>query len=196
MPDDAKDFVWVGNHPGLDLVNTEAVDLRGDRRELVTDLVDLVDWAVAAGLVDAESAERCRRADERTGLTVLAWFRRLRRALRTVLESPDGAAAANALDAAVAAIPVRLSYRPGRDHSVPPLDAAEPLDRLRLALAAAALDATRLDRSRIRRCESERCALVYFDTTKNRSRRWCDMAVCGNRAKARAHYRRSRASSA
>ena len=195
MPDDTKDFVWVGNHPGLDLVNTEAVDLRGDRRELVTDLVDLVDWAVAAGLVDAESADRCRPADERSGLTVLAWFRRLRRALRAVLESPDGAAA-SALDAAVAAIPVRLSYRPGRDHGVPPLDAAQPLDRLRLALAAAALDAAGLDRSRIRRCESERCALVYFDTTKNRSRRWCDMAVCGNRAKARAHYQRSRASSA
>jgi predicted RNA-binding Zn ribbon-like protein len=195
MPDDAKDFVWVGNHPGLDLVNTEAVDLRGDRRELVTDLVDLVDWAVAAGLVDAESADRCRPAGERSGLTVLAWFRRLRRALRAVLESPDGAAA-SALDAAVAAIPVRLSYRPGRDHGVPPLDAAQPLDRLRLALAAAALDAAGLDRSRIRRCESERCALVYFDTTKNRSRRWCDMAVCGNRAKARAHYQRSRASSA
>jgi predicted RNA-binding Zn ribbon-like protein len=32
-----------------------------------------------------------------------------------------------------------------------------------------------------------------MDTTKNRSRRWCDMTTCGNRAKGRRHYERRRA---
>lgn len=67
-----------------------------------------------------------------------------------------------------------------------------PVDGLRLALALAVLDATTLDRTRIRRCQGDRCGLVYYDTSKNRSRRWCDMAACGNRAKAAAHYRRTK----
>src|SRR5262245_65616660 len=126
MPRDASDFVWVGHHPGLDLVNTEGVDAVGDRREFVADLDDLVDWAIAAGLVDAESAESCRGVDEQTGQGVLAWFGRLRAALRAVLESADGRDPAEALDAAVAAVPVRLTYRPREAHTRPPTDCAGP----------------------------------------------------------------------
>jgi hypothetical protein len=108
-----------------------------------------------------------------------------------VLESGEtpSSTAARALDAAVAGVAVRLHYQPGR-HSLP-LAASGPLEQLRLALALAALQATVLDRSRVRRCASPRCALLFHDTTKNRSRRWCSMATCGNRAKARAHYRRT-----
>ena len=195
MRHDADDFFWVGNHPALDLVNTEAVNARGDRLELVTDVADLIDWATAAELIDADLAEPCRAASDWRGRIVLDWFRRLRGALRCVLESADDASA-DALDEAVAAVPVRLGYRPGHRFDAPPLCATAPLDRLRLAIATAALEATRLDRSRIRRCGNERCVLLYFDTTKNRSRRWCDMAVCGNRAKASAHYRRHHTSGA
>ena len=35
------------------------------------------------------------------------------------------------------------------------------------------------------------CHWLYFDESRNRSRRWCDMNVCGNRAKARRHYDRT-----
>jgi predicted RNA-binding Zn ribbon-like protein len=183
--------LWVCNHPGLDLVNTEAVDAHGDRLELVVNWAALVDWTETAGLIDAELSELCRAAGERQARAVLAWFRRLRAALRAVLESGDQPEAAQALGAAVGEIPVRLSV--WHADSGPPVDATTPLDQLRLALAIAALDATRLDRSRVRRCGSPRCVLLYYDTTKNRSRRWCDMAVCGNRAKASAHYHRSTA---
>ena len=37
---------------------------------------------------------------------------------------------------------------------------------------------------RVRRCADPRCARVFYDGTKNAARRWCDMATCGNRAKA------------
>jgi predicted RNA-binding Zn ribbon-like protein len=188
---DANEFRWVGNHPGLDLVNTQALDAGGDLLELVPDWAALVEWAEASGVIDAGLARQCRAAEDGHGRTVLSWFRRLRSALRAVLESGDDAGAAvDDLDDAVAAVRVRLSYPSGHD-AVLPLTASGPLERLRLALATAALDATRLDRSRIRRCASQRCVLLYYDTTKNRSRRWCDMAVCGNRAKASAHYRRT-----
>ena len=188
----ATKFFWVGSHTGIDLVNTEAVDAHGDQLELVPDWTSLVDWAQAAGLIDTDLAQQCRAAGEQRERTLLAWFRRLRSSLRIVLETSEDEAAAADLDDEVAAISVRLSYRTARHQHELPLDAQGSLERLRLALAITALDATSLDRSRVRRCSSPLCMLLYYDTTKNRSRRWCDMAVCGNRAKANAHYRRAK----
>jgi predicted RNA-binding Zn ribbon-like protein len=49
-----------------------------------------------------------------------------------------------------------------------------------------------LDPARVRRCASPACVLLYHDVSKAGRRRWCDMAVCGNRAKAAAHLARSR----
>ena len=43
---------------------------------------------------------------------------------------------------------------------------------------------------RLRLCAQ--CGWLFLDRSKNRSRMWCDMAVCGNREKARRHYARSR----
>ncbi len=43
-------------------------------------------------------------------------------------------------------------------------------------------------RARTRICPN--CSWLFVDHSKNRSRLWCDMAVCGNRAKAKAHYKR------
>lgn len=57
--------------------------------------------------------------------------------------------------------------------------------------AADLLASGRLDRVRL--CDSDRCEWLFLDESRNRSRRWCDMSTCGNRAKARRHYRRARA---
>ena len=45
---------------------------------------------------------------------------------------------------------------------------------------------------RIRRCADVRCLHVFFDSTKNGRRRWCDMSTCGNRAKAARHREKVR----
>ena len=42
------------------------------------------------------------------------------------------------------------------------------------------------DFSRIKQCHSNHCGWLFYDNTKNKSRQWCDMSVCGNRAKASA----------
>jgi predicted RNA-binding Zn ribbon-like protein len=47
----------------------------------------------------------------------------------------------------------------------------------------------------VRACAAEDCKWLFLDTSKNRSRRWCDMKSCGNRAKARRHYGRKKGSS-
>jgi predicted RNA-binding Zn ribbon-like protein len=48
---------------------------------------------------------------------------------------------------------------------------------------------------RLKLCPAEDCLWAFFDSSKNRSRRWCSMNVCGNRTKTRS-YRRRRAASA
>lgn len=49
------------------------------------------------------------------------------------------------------------------------------------------------DRHALRVCPGERCGWMFLDRTRGRTRRWCRMETCGNRAKAKAHYRRRRA---
>ncbi len=46
----------------------------------------------------------------------------------------------------------------------------------------------------VRECAALTCSLLFMDHSRNQSRRWCDMTVCGNRAKARRFYRRVRRS--
>jgi len=48
------------------------------------------------------------------------------------------------------------------------------------------------DFARVKTCEGHRCTLVFADHTRMRARRWCSMAICGNRAKQAAHRSRLR----
>lgn len=78
--------------------------------------------------------------------------------------------------------------REGQSLTLPPFE-----ERHELSLSVAAiLSAMRLFEparlSRIKICPN--CHWLYFDASRNRSRRWCDMNVCGNRAKAKRHYQR------
>jgi predicted RNA-binding Zn ribbon-like protein len=56
--------------------------------------------------------------------------------------------------------------------------------------AADLLTSERLDD--VRACSAEDCRWLFLDTSKNHSRRWCDMQTCGNQAKARRHYSRKK----
>jgi predicted RNA-binding Zn ribbon-like protein len=50
------------------------------------------------------------------------------------------------------------------------------------------------DVARVRTCSSATCQWFFLDTSKNHQRRWCDMKVCGNRAKVRNFYARKKMS--
>jgi predicted RNA-binding Zn ribbon-like protein len=54
--------------------------------------------------------------------------------------------------------------------------------------AAELLTSSELDR--VRECDGASCTWLFLDRSRNRSRRWCSMESCGNRAKARRHYHR------
>lgn len=64
---------------------------------------------------------------------------------------------------------------------------AEPLG-FETALAVSALSLMSIEASRLRICPN--CRWLFVDRSRNGSRLWCDMAVCGNRQKARRHYSR------
>lgn len=68
-----------------------------------------------------------------------------------------------------------------------------PAGRTAAARAVLAWDKLRTDNpGRLRACANPECRLFLIDHSKPNSARWCSMAVCGNRMKARRHYQRSR----
>jgi predicted RNA-binding Zn ribbon-like protein len=68
-----------------------------------------------------------------------------------------------------------------------------PIEALLGPIALSALATlSQADLSRIKQCEGEKCGWLFFDTTKNKSRRWCEMEICGNRAKQKRHSARTR----
>jgi predicted RNA-binding Zn ribbon-like protein len=72
-----------------------------------------------------------------------------------------------------------------------------PADRRQAARALAAWGALQGSRpGRLRPCANEECRLYLLDRSKANTARWCSMAVCGNRMKARRHHQRARTTSA
>jgi hypothetical protein len=85
-----------------------------------------------------------------------------------------------------------VSYRPSvsADRVQWRLDGAA--GRVAAVLAVLTWDAmSRARPGRLRPCENSECALFLIDHSKANNARWCSMAVCGNRMKARRHYERA-----
>ncbi|MGE3886196.1 MAG: ABATE domain-containing protein [Vicinamibacterales bacterium] len=195
-------FEITGGHLALDLANTVDVRPTPEPRELLRDWADLVGWSVQAHAIDAPSGRRLAgegaRRPEEAG-AVLRRVRFLREALFTIFSSiaagrpvpPDSLAVLN--DAAALALARRrvVSRRGGFEwtwqHPEGSLDTMIPP----VVHAAADLLCTPDLLARVRACAArDRCAWLFLDLSRNGSRRWCDMSVCGNRAKARRFYQR------
>ena len=102
-----------------------------------------------------------------------------------------------ALAALNAALPGALSslrvVREGRRYAFVRPGAEPDLDAVLHPVVHAAADLLASGPlERVRECAAPACAWLFLDQSRNGSRRWCDMSVCGNRAKARRHYRRVR----
>ena len=99
-----------------------------------------------------------------------------------------------ALNQALAEAPSRTTLRRGRDGYSWDVDARSGTALALLApvlwSAADLLAGPRLDR--VRRCANPECGWLFLDDSRAGKRRWCSMLSCGNRAKARRHYHRSR----
>ena len=192
------DGVWlperVSGHPALELNNTVGGWTYDEPREYLVDYSTLLLLGHDVGLLDAAEhaallAEAQRRPEAADA--VLTETKQLRLAVHTIIvEDPLPAAAAKQLHRFVRAAVVDSQFR--RDGSGPlRLDGGEglhqPLHRFALALHSL-LDAQ--PRNAIRLCADERCGWVFLDPSGRR--RWCEMSVCGNRAKARRFAERHR----
>jgi predicted RNA-binding Zn ribbon-like protein len=95
-----------------------------------------------------------------------------------------------ALRDAIAGTPVRRELVRSDGHYAWHIDELGPLVPHLLApvLWSAGDLMLNLGHRRIRRCANDKCLWLFLDESKSGTRRWCDMASCGNRAKARRHY--------
>lgn len=197
--------LYVSNRLCLDFVNT--VSWRGSEepRELLTDYNTLVRWSRGAGILNPAQAADLRRqarSDPERAEAVVAQARELREALyrnvtawcrRTPVRKGDLGLVNRALERAPERRAIR---RRGRSFGWDVETDHRPLDHLLWPVSWSAADLLiHDDPARIKSCADSRCAWLFYDTSRNRSRRWCSMEDCGNRAKARRHYRRARGSS-
>jgi predicted RNA-binding Zn ribbon-like protein len=186
---------FIGGSRGLDFINT--VEWRADpqaRQERLVDYAELATWCAEAGLIGAAEAKRLAAAARRRPQQARAVLHRaiaMREACAALLRTPD-ARRARTLDRLLAAAHCRPAISTSEGPRFVPLKAGLDRPFVLVALEIAAFLATQ-PRDRVRSCADPRCGWMFIDTSRNRARRWCDMAGCGNRAKAHAHYARKHA---
>jgi predicted RNA-binding Zn ribbon-like protein len=197
-------FDLSGGNLCLDLANT--VSRRDDperRAEHLASYADLVAFARQAGVISARQADELNACAAREGAQARQNLRRaieLREAIyRTFAAIAQGGTASpddlNLIsDFAIEALRHRsLSAADGGYRWEWRTDGKNPLARVVWPAAQAAAELLTSKELRIVRfCEAPDCQWLFLDRSRNRSRRWCDMAACGNRAKARRHYQRTR----
>jgi predicted RNA-binding Zn ribbon-like protein len=204
---------FVGDHMALDFLNSTAAP-RGEPIEWLGDGPDLLSWLESAGAVDPQLAARIRAEDGafRALDAVADQARSLREWLRGFVVrhagAPLSADAIGELDSLN-----RLLARDDIYHQIDITEEGESDDgegprrafrwrqerrwatpeRLLQPIAEAIGDLVcTADFRLVRKCEGASCTLMFYDRTKAHGRRWCSMAVCGNRAKAAAHRAKHR----
>ncbi|MEE1753644.1 CGNR zinc finger domain-containing protein [Streptomyces sp. SP18CS02] len=169
----------VGEPVSLDLLNTRW-NMEGVRQDLLTDVRGAAIWLAGNGL-DGRF-----RADAPTLEHLVA----AREALAAVVGSPGDPEAAARLNGVLAHGRIRATLTP--EGPGEEAEFADPSWGPGWTAARNYLDLLRTAPDRIRSCAHEACILHFFDTSRNGTRRWCSMAVCGNRAKASRHYARAK----
>jgi predicted RNA-binding Zn ribbon-like protein len=186
-------FFFVGGNLALDLVNTEAA-VRGRPVELLPDAADLAAWWGEARRHHPETALpplSPSLADDH----VLAAVKRLRAALRRLFEAAAAGetipeADLDALNDTLAAGREVVDLSPDGEPRLIVRTAGDMATGLLLPLArSAAMLLAGTDRARLHRCANGRCVLLFLDTTKSGTRRWCSTG-CMNRWRSSARYRK------
>lgn len=201
---DALDLVGLGDEPALEFVNTTAPLPDGGVLELIGDGQAYVSWLERLGMID--SADRQVVVESFTQAefdAVAAQARDLREWLRPVI-----AAWADAADRSLPAdVVTRLNTVLAGDQrfTVIRSDAdcttarrlrrwTEPAHLLIPPVEATAKLLVEGEQRLVRNCEG--CTIWFYDHTKVHRRRWCSMALCGNRAKVHNHRQRVAAAKA
>ena len=173
MPEDVSKTAAPGDLEVVrGLINT--YDVEDDEDKL--DAAWLKENGVATGNVSARDLDRTRD---------------LREALRDVLSSHGtDRDAIERLNAIGARAPLTVAFD---EHGHAHLHAAGDDFPAIAARLLAIVERAQADGTwdRLKACAADTCRWAFYDQSRNRSRQWCDMAVCGNRAKARSYRQRT-----
>ena len=184
----------------LDFVNTVRFRPVSERLELINTYEDLLGWARQATIItpgEAAALAAAARKHGRSAVDALSGTRALRESIYAIVSCraaslPAPEADLRTLNRAVGRAMAHARLVPAGSRfewSWP--DSAPDLDRISWWVARSAAELlTSSDLTFVRECASYDCGRLFMDGTKNRSRRWCDMRTCGNRAKSRRHHER------
>ena len=194
-PSRAGSLPLIADNLALDFANTESGRGYSSHQDHLREAANVVDWLRHAKALPAEEADwLAERASGRPELAsdLLARALDLRAAIHDA-----GAALGRGAGPPQGAL-MRLSALHARFVATAELAPGPSACRWRWSVGASpveaalgpiALAAVRLftegDFSRIRECGGHACGWLFYDTSKNNRRRWCEMEVCGNRAKQR-----------
>lgn len=196
-------FEFIGGVLCLDFANTVDWHAAASPEDRLRSCADLAGWAAAAGIIQADTARRLidesRTRPEEAGRV----FRRaiaFRESVYRILAglplgrppASEDLAAVNVILSEALGRLVLSSNRGGFRLDWPELEAG--LSGILWPIARSVADLlTTGDPSRVRQCADDRgCGWLFLDQSRNRSRRWCSMDDCGNRAKAGRHFRRKK----
>ena len=196
-------FEFISDDPALDFVNT--VDNRDDperRKELLNTYFDLLSWATEAELLSQAEAERLRARASKSSGQARAALRRakmLRESLYRIFTALAEERQPPAADVALldsfdkqAMAHRRIGRQPQGGYGWQWRTDGDDLDLILWQVAKAGAELLTSDLAyNVRACAAERCRWLFVDTSRNHKRRWCDMRVCGNRAKARKFQQRA-----
>lgn len=186
-------FQLIAGNTALDLVNTLDWRFREDGpEELLASYDDLLRFATQSGLLSNKQIRQILRTTESAAADALVGCRELREAAAeafyaAVDDRTPSASQIKTLDRAFkeARAHQRLVWSGSRlvwEWPASEWGADLPLWMLSLSVARLLIsDQMRL----LRACEKPDCRWLFLDTSKNHTRRWCDMKICGNRMKAR-----------
>ena len=191
----ASTLSLVGGVLALDFANTASGRGTGAPVEHLQRPTHLLDWARHAGVTGAETVERALAAiaaDEEAGERLLRHARELREAVYASGEAianrrAPAEADLKALRGFAARALGEAALRPGPAGGYR-FDFSQALPEIALLgpIAWSALDLLAKGTfERLKQCAE--CGWLFLDQSKNNSRRWCDMATCGNRTKLRRH---------
>jgi predicted RNA-binding Zn ribbon-like protein len=186
----------LGGRLALDFVNTVEPRIGSKQRDFLPNYGALADWSAHAGAISADEAVALRlaaSADASRGAAVwrraIAMREALYRLVLAVAESrrpqpPDLEILTRAFARAQQHAVLAAESGEIRWRWALPTDLERPLWEVARS-AVEILTTADADRLRVCRHGTDGCGWVFFDATKNRSRRWCGMADCGTRAKSR-----------
>lgn len=197
-------FSLVGGDISLDFTNTlsgrlDDHDLEGEK---LTGYRVLLSWARQAGIVSTgQSAQLLKRAERHPLEAAAALERavRLREAIYQIFlavvtdKTPPGKDL-DILNAELSEAMSRLRLTHGGEGFSWEWEAGEQaLSRVLWPIARSAAELLISGNlGRVRECAGHDCGWLFLDMSRNHSRQWCDMKDCGNRAKAKRHYRRTK----